>query len=1160
MRLFTFIVLLLFFAVVFPPEKVTAQADFTVTQSTSNEEVKAWVDSIFLSGVNSQAKKNITFHGDFRSVGRFTGGFFLGFSKPEGIIMTTGFAKSADKSNECGSNANASNQNDGVDGDPDLKSINNVSSHDACIIEFDFRPTVDTVRFSFVFASEEYHDFVLHGANDVFGFFLSGPDISGPFENNAKNIALIPNTDIPVAIDNINYGPGGGIGLKVCMGHPSLCNYCDYLVDNSEEDTDPNSTFQQFVYDAFTTALVAKNVVHPCKWHHIKLAVGDAKDFRFDTGVLLEKGSFNPGNIKEETNPDNASIYESCRNNIAVLHFRIDKHIGIPYMFSFRVAGSATRDVDYAIHTTTGADSVYIPIGSVSDSIIITPFSDTKSEGTEDVKIIYNLEMCSSTNENDDTSTVFIKDNPPFNDTIKYYKTRCEDTLFLSLGNVLVGVPPYEYNWFQNNSTDSVLQYVISGTDSVMIPCLLYDSCGFQTYNEVYVVVPELNVSAGPDKDMCNNLSVTLEGSADKAQFIQWISNPADPSLTGQESIIQPSVSPAITTQYSLKAWDNCTHEGYDTVLVAMNEAVVNITSNHEVCLGDTVVIFCNNSATYQWTANPPDPTLPVNGQDTTKTIKVVPKKNTTYAVAIVNDCGFAASDSVFITVNPLPKAYAGADTSTCKGKPIRLEATGGVQYVWASLPNDTSLYTNGQDTLFNPEVLPNQALQYTYIVKVTDNHGCTASDSVDLVVKPTPPVEITVTKDTICSGETLTLNAIGNNLTPTWSADPNDPSLTGQEHELSISVMPEVSTTYTLSALAAGFECESILAKTIDVIKKPLVTFSIENDTICQNVPLEIVFTGNASPDAIYTWDFSDGQIVSGSEQDSLRVQWPVSGSKNIDLKIEEPGCFSSTEQIAVMVLPTPVVDFNAEPAEGCAPMEVVFSNTVLQAEGKISYHWQFDTIGSDTVPAPSVLFKEPGNYTVSLLINSDGRCSTTKEKTDFIKVDKLPEADFEVTPKEAELNNATFGFTNHSAGVGALNYWWDFDDGNSSTETNPAHTYSQTGTFRVLLMVNTEHECQDTTSFTIIVHPNLTIYVPNAFTPNGDGLNDTFKVKGIGINKYQLQIYSRWGKLIYESKNLEDEWNGVDVPSGVYSYIIHATTLLDQPIEKRGTVTVVK
>ena len=113
-------------------------------------------------------------------------------------------------------------------------------------------------------------------------------------------------------------------------------------------------------------------------------------------------------------------------------------------------------------------------------------------------------------------------------------------------------------------------------------------------------------------------------------------------------------------------------------------------------------------------------------------------------------------------------------------------------------------------------------------------------------------------------------------------------------------------------------------------------------------------------------------------------------------------------------------------------------------------------------------------------------------------------------------------------------------------------------------MLLVTTANGCEDTIQKTVTVHPDFAVYAPNAFTPNGDGLNDFFQVKGLGIKTYLLQIYSRWGDLIYESNNLEDQWdgkyNGEFVETGTYAFTIKYESMLNKDYSLEGTVTVMR
>ncbi len=192
---------------------------------------------------------------------------------PSGILLATGDAAVA-----MGPNNNGGAYLGGYSGyaDADLSTIAGVAVFDAAVLEFDFVPMGGEISFDFVFASEEYIEYVGAGFNDVFGFFLSGPGINGPYSDNSVNIALVPGTTTPVSIDNVNPMSNAG-----------------FYTDNGDGYAYPYSNDAQYIqYDGFTVPLTASHAVQCGQTYHIKLAVADAGDEILDSGVFLEAGAF----------------------------------------------------------------------------------------------------------------------------------------------------------------------------------------------------------------------------------------------------------------------------------------------------------------------------------------------------------------------------------------------------------------------------------------------------------------------------------------------------------------------------------------------------------------------------------------------------------------------------------------------------------------------------------------------------------------------------------------------------------------------------------------------------------------------------------------------------------------------------------------------------
>ena len=235
-------------------------------------------------------------------------GFFEGagpiFGFDSGVILSSGDVKLAEGPNEeIESTFAYADQSD----DPDMNVFAPNSIFDVGGIEFDFVPVGNSVSFKYAFASEEYCEFVGTEFNDVFGFFVSGPGINGPFSNNAINVALVPDTDDFVAINSINH-----------ISNPELYIKNERLEEANECDVPLNQAFPDLIeYDGMTVQLEAKFDVIPCETYHIRLLVADVGDDILDSGVFLATKSFdlNSGvSILAQAEGTNEPIaVEACR-------------------------------------------------------------------------------------------------------------------------------------------------------------------------------------------------------------------------------------------------------------------------------------------------------------------------------------------------------------------------------------------------------------------------------------------------------------------------------------------------------------------------------------------------------------------------------------------------------------------------------------------------------------------------------------------------------------------------------------------------------------------------------------------------------------------------------------------------------------------------------
>ena len=225
---------------------------------------------------------NITFNGGAGNIWSEQAGFFdsnmANVGIPTGIILATGDVTQAAGPNATGSNSlGGGNLSSPGTCDADLQLLDPTATgfNDCAVLEFDFVPSGDSLKFNFVFASEEYLEFV-NSINDAFGFFISGPGFNGPYANNAENIALVPGTTTPITINTVN----------------NLVNSA-YYVDNGDGFTAPFNNDPFYIqFDGLTTVLTAEALVQCGQTYHIKIAIADANDTAWDSAVFLEAGSF----------------------------------------------------------------------------------------------------------------------------------------------------------------------------------------------------------------------------------------------------------------------------------------------------------------------------------------------------------------------------------------------------------------------------------------------------------------------------------------------------------------------------------------------------------------------------------------------------------------------------------------------------------------------------------------------------------------------------------------------------------------------------------------------------------------------------------------------------------------------------------------------------
>lgn len=398
------------------------------------------IETLVGSGVEV-VPESVTINCPGMSYGAFSGETNVGVAN--GLIMTTGDAGDAAGPNNF---SRTGSNNFSSETDEDLAAlIPGFEIINACIIEFDFVPKSDTLTFNYVFGSEEYSEFVDKDFNDVFGFFVSGPGISGSFNNNAVNIAVVPDTEIPVSIQTINNGPAD-------YGEPmGPCTNCEYFVFNGDgecffnEESCNDETFIQ--YDGFTTVITAGIPIQPCEEYHIKLAIADSGDSGLDSGVFLQGQSFSTngvsitaGGYEDGVNFPNAAA--GCTN--ARLTFFNNLDVDQARTISYTIGGTAVEGTDFE----SIPKEVSWEAGETEVELIFDILDDGIANEDRVLEIYFENANCSG--DRNDTISLIIEDFPVF--SISEDQSICEsDTADLIAEN------GFNYNWINSSISNPAL-------------------------------------------------------------------------------------------------------------------------------------------------------------------------------------------------------------------------------------------------------------------------------------------------------------------------------------------------------------------------------------------------------------------------------------------------------------------------------------------------------------------------------------------------------------------------------------------------------------------------------------------------------------------------------------------------------------------------------
>lgn len=773
----------------------------------------------------------------------------------------------------------------------------------------------------------------------------------------------------------------------------------------------------------------------------------------------------------------------------------------------------------------------------------------------------------------------------------------------------LIGTLPtlgYTYLWWPtaglNDSTLSNPSVLLTnpGTYSYIVNT---SALGCFSTDTVVVVVNPIPISdAGADILTCStNIPGNIGTTSTLGYSYLWSptislsdSTVSNPTVT----LLNPDTTSYIVTTSAL----GCISK--DTVVVTINPLpTATITGTIDVCEGVTApnITFYGASGTAPYTF-----TYTLNGGSnqtisTTSGDSVIISAGTNfagtfvYSLVSVQDasstaCSQPQSGSATVTVNPLPTATITGTSSLCKDTPEPIitftGAAGTPPYTFTyninGSTNQTIITTSGNS--INISVPTDTAGIFIYNltgVQDSSSTNCFQSltESATITVNPLPVANFSF--EDVCLNQGMQFNdssiVAGDTISEwSWSFGDSSPSDTSQ-NPIYIYISPGTYTVTLISTTNNG--CKDTIAKSVVVHPLPTAQFYTTPVSIgiCDGTTVQFNDTSTiGAPDILqsWSWNFGDGSALNFN-QDTSHI-YAVANSYSVQLVVVSNfGCADSISK-PITINPNPLVNFSGSPVGGCEPLCVSFSDSSFISGGS-NTHWTWD-VGDGSPPSNSQNFEQcystdsinsPISFSISLTVTSDSGCVSTLTKNNYITVYPNPHADFSVDPEITSVVDPVISFINLSTGT---DFWtWDFGDNTTSALSDPSpHTYpADVASYTITLITSNQYGCLDTAYQTIQIDADFTFYIPNAFTPNGDGINDYFFGTGIGIVKYDLWIFDRWGNMIFHGDDVpakNAKWDGranggkEEAQIDVYVWKVALTDVFSNKHKYIGTVTLVK
>ena len=665
--------------------------------------------------------------------------------------------------------------------------------------------------------------------------------------------------------------------------------------------------------------------------------------------------------------------------------------------------------------------------------------------------------------------------------------------LFSSGGNTYLWNGPNGFVSTLQNPVISSVAITDTGTYTVLVTDI--NTCTATTSTNVITIYDLPVPVANNNSPLCSGDTLNLTSSGGTSY--SWSCS------NGFASTLQNPVISGTTTAnsgvYTVTVTDANTCSATASTTVTINPVLsLAAANNSPLCEGNTLNLTAGGGTTYTWAG-------PGGFTDTLQNPSIsnaTTSNSGVYSVTATDNLGCTGTISTNVVINPNPAINISSNSPLCTGDNLLLTSSSGSFYLWSG-PNGFLSTTQ------NPAISNVTALNTgTYNITITNSYSCTSTASTQVNISSI--INMTVPSYFhLCHGTVSVITASATGGTPPlnyyWNGILSTPSIVNNAQSNTVLSVYAVDSNNCYSD--TGYV-------TINVYPMVNIDITTTNDSICpgDNAIISANITqGNGGPYLIY---MQDGTVI----VPPVTVNPLVTTDYIIFAK---DGCGTTdSDTVRVKVSYIPSTNFTSDITNACEPVKIQFNQNSINSH--CTYMWNFGDAGSNNVSHstnPYHWYKTDGTFSVSLTITTQNGCTYTNTNNNMITIYPKPEANFIANPSSASIINPQIYFDNLSI-LNDLNLW-TFGNGDTSNIINPTVLFDSTTTYIVRLIIESLHGCKDTVSDNVKIIDECTFYVPSAFTPNGDGLNDTFFVKGIGIdtNNFHMYIFDRWGFIVYET-----------------------------------------